>query len=107
MPSTLAWIDPACPVSIRYSPEAVEKIRRLAFDGLLNLPKVGLGVGGFLLGTRSASGIEILDFLPISCSHAAGPLFLPTNDEIAEARRALPGASQAILGCWFSRPRRS
>jgi hypothetical protein len=83
-------------------------MRRLAFDGLLFLPKAGLGVGGFLLGTRpSDKKIEIRAFLSIACSYAAGPPFLPTDDEVAEARRALDRTPDTVLGCWFSRPRRS
>jgi hypothetical protein len=106
MPITIAWKDPAGPVSVEYSPEAVEKIRRLAFDGLMSLPRVGLGVGGFLLGRRGARKIEILDFHPIGCLHAKGPSFSPTADEIAEAQSALNGRAGAILGCYCSRPRR-
>jgi hypothetical protein len=112
MPSKIAWpsiiarYDAAGPVSVEYSPEAVEKIRRLAFDGLMSLPRVGLGVGGFLLGTRGARKIEILGFHPIGCSHARGPSFLPTADEIAAAKSEMNGSAGAILGCYCSRPRR-
>lgn len=106
MPSSLPWIDPAGPIPVEYSLEAVEKIRRLAYDGLLSLPRVGLGVGGFLLGTRQGRKIAILDFHPIDCSHSAGPSFLPTRTEIAEAKSALNGSSRTIVGFYCSRPRR-
>jgi hypothetical protein len=114
MPSTLTWPStrpsdpqyPASPITVEYSPEAIEKIRRLAFDALLSLPRVGLGVGGFLLGSTKKGRISILDFHPISCAHSSGPSFLPTDDEIAAAKFALGDRALAIVGFYCSRPRR-
>jgi hypothetical protein len=106
MPSIPAWKDSACPIRVYYSPETVEKIRRLALEGLFALPRVGLGVGGFLLGTRKSGKTTILDFHPIACSHASGPSFLPTEAEINEAKAGAEAAAFAILGYYCSRPHR-
>jgi hypothetical protein len=105
---TRVWKDPACPVAVEYSAIALENIRRHAVDGLLSLPRVGLGVGGFLLGTRKAGKPLILDFHPIPCSHASGPSFAPTLGEIEWGKASAlesAAASLEILGLYCSRPR--
>ena len=108
MPQTLTWKDPACPIKIEYDPAVIESIRRLAVDGLLSLPRVGLGVGGYLLGQRRVGSVVIADFVPIACSHASGPSFMPTPGEIAEGRvlaEEKAGPSLEILGYYCSHPR--
>jgi hypothetical protein len=108
MPETLVWKDPVCPIEVEYSPAVLENIRRLAVDALLSLPRVGLGIGGFLLGTRDEGKAAIRDFFPIDCSHATGPSFAPTATEIEEAKasvREKAGESLEVLGFYCSRPR--
>jgi hypothetical protein len=107
MPETLTWKDPACPVTVEYSPAVLEGIRRLAVEGLLSLPRVGLGVGGFLLGTRKGRIVAIQDFYPIACSYASGPSFAPTLGEMQHGKTSAKGnaASLEILGYYCSRPR--
>src|ERR1043165_4352296 len=84
--STLSgWQDPGCPIPVSYSREALEQIRRLAVDGLLQLPRVGLGVGGLLLGAHENGRITILDSVAIPCSHAEGPSFRLTAAELEHA----------------------
>jgi len=107
MSENQAWQDPAHPIRVEYSPSAIERLRRLAFDGLLSLPRVGLGVGGFLLGTRQRSKLLIADFLAIPCSHSSGPAFDPTASEIESALQLPRPAGLDIVGYYCSRPRRA
>ena len=53
-------------------------------DGLLAMPRIGLGVGGILLGRREGKQIEILRSVEIPCSHALGPSFMLTPAEMRE-----------------------
>lgn len=106
MPSTIPWPDPSLPVPVEYTPEAMEWIRRRAFDGLLALPKVGLGIGGLLLGNRERGGLTISGAKPIFCSHASGPSFHLTASELAGIAEYKPGPGLEIVGCYCSRPRR-
>jgi hypothetical protein len=60
----------------------------IAADGLLAIPRIGLGVGGLLFGSRRNGGIEILETAEISCSHSLGPAFILTPEEIAASPAA-------------------
>jgi hypothetical protein len=54
----------------------------LAIDGLLAMPRIGLGIGGLLLGRREEGHIEVLRSVEIPCSHALGPSFVLTPAEV-------------------------
>ena len=84
-----------------------------AVDGLLAMPRIGLGVGGLLLGKRGDRRIEVLRALAIPCSHALGPAFVLTADEVptAEWQRSEDGsapgselASYELVGSYWSKP---
>ncbi len=64
-------------------------------DGLLAIPRVGMGVGGLLLGTKSTGRIDILAVEPIDCSHALGPAFLLTKDELTGSLRLAKQVAKA------------
>jgi hypothetical protein len=81
----LTWAEPACPAAVEFSAAALERLRLEAVRGLLALPRTGLGVGGFLIGSREDRKIRINDSTPIACSHAAGPAFRLTPAELADA----------------------
>jgi len=75
-------------------------------------PRVGMGVGGLLLGVRKGSRIRLLDSIDIPCSHSIGPSFDLTPDErreslaiIAEAGK--PGVSRkvGVIGWYCSKIR--
>jgi hypothetical protein len=53
------------------------------------MPRIGLGIGGLLLGRREGGKIEILSSVEIPCSHALGPSFTLTAAEM-KALVALP-----------------
>ena len=101
MLSLTAWEDPACPIRIEYAREALEQIRSLAVDGLLALPRIGLGTGGLLLGAREAGKTTILDSVPISCNHAEGPSFLLTPEEREQALELVGSAAPLSVVGWY------
>lgn len=84
----------------------MERIRGQACDGLLALPRIGMGVGGLLLGVRRDGLVQLLDSIEIHCSHASGPGFLLTADEKDRARELIAGAGvPGVIGWYCSKPR--
>ncbi|HZL57292.1 MAG TPA: hypothetical protein VFC21_09435 [Bryobacteraceae bacterium] len=99
------WNDPSLPVLVEFAPGAMEQIRREAVDGLLSLPRVGMGVGGLLAGTYERERIAVLDCLPIECAHRFGPSFRLTNEEAGNAASLRPGEGMRVVGCYCSKTR--
>jgi hypothetical protein len=88
------------------SRKAMEAIRRAAVDGLLALPRVGIGIGGLLVGVRREGRIQVLDRIEIPCSHARGPGFLLTAEELADANKLAAVAEPLeVLGIYLSKTR--
>jgi hypothetical protein len=102
LPSCTAWEDPGCPIPVEYSREALEQIRSLAVDGLLALPRIGLGIGGLLLGTHEGGKTTILDSVTIPCNHAEGPSFLLTPEECKQALDLIRNAAPLTVVGWYS-----
>jgi len=106
MAKVTPWTDPGLPEAVEYDSDELEVVRRRAIDGLLSLPRVGMGVGGLLLGTHGSGVIRILGSQEISCSHAFGPGFRLTDEEIAAAIAAgLPRNGLRVVGWYSSKPR--
>lgn len=92
----------------------MEKIRQKACDGLLALPRVGMGVGGLLIGeSRMSEGkegegqclsVRLGGSIDLQCSHAAGPAFRLTAQEIQESRE-LMARSRGVIGWYCSKTR--
>jgi hypothetical protein len=79
-----SWSVPEVPLTIEYSLDVLEQVRAAATDGLRQLSRGGLEVGGVLFGTRGANSIHITRWRPIPCEYARGPAFLLSqNDRIA------------------------
>ncbi|MDP9172155.1 MAG: hypothetical protein M3N54_16175 [Acidobacteriota bacterium] len=95
------WKEVGYPFQIHYSAAVAEQIRQFAIDGLLALPRVGLGVGGLLIGTREGDRITIAGSAPIPCSHAMGPAFLLTREEADAALR--DSQELSVVGCYLSK----
>ena len=88
------------------SRRALDAIRRDAVDGLLALPRVGMGVGGFLAGIRRGNRIQIVEPIEIPCAHARGPAFLLTTEELENARTLAARAEPLeVLGLYVSKTR--
>jgi hypothetical protein len=101
MPILTAWEDPGCPIPVEYSREALERIRNLAVEGLLELPRIGLGVGGLLMGAREGGKTVILDSVTIPCSHANGPSFNLTAEEHEHALELVRTAGPLAVVGWY------
>ena len=112
MHETVNLSDPSCPLSIDYSKEAMEQIRRRARAGLMAAPRVGMAVGGLLLGVRDGSRIRILDSVELPCSHSTGPSFTLTPQEkresiemVAEANALSATSKVSVIGWYCSKTR--
>ena len=79
----------------------MEKIRALARDGFMALPRVGMGVGGLLLGTRQDGVIRVVDSIEIPCSHAGGPSFNLTDEEKELVGELIAGAGEPGVVGWY------
>lgn len=109
MNPTICWPDKTFPVEIHCAPGVLTGLEMIAVDGLLAMPRTGLGVGGLLLGRRARERIEILRSVEISCSHALGPAFVLTPEEISassklpEPDQAGDGADHDVVGWYCSK----
>lgn len=80
------------PPAVSWSPEAANKLRRLAIGGLLALPKRGIEIGGLLLGSvsdRAPYLVSIEDLCPIATEHRSGPGFVLSEDDHIGLRELL------------------
>ncbi len=106
MPDIVTLSDPKTPFRIECSRDALEAIRERAVDGLIQLPRIGMGVGGLLLGARRNGLVQLLNSMEIPCSHSAGPSFNLTDAEkkkVAEMIAAV--GEQGVVGWYCSRTR--
>jgi hypothetical protein len=112
MRETVCLSDPRSPLRIEYSQAAMEQIRKRARDGLMAAPRIGMGVGGLLLGVREDARIRLLDSIDLPCSHSAGPSFNLTPDEKRESREMVAEAGAlsvsgkvGVIGWYCSKTR--
>ncbi len=112
MHETVNLSDPACPLQIEYSKPAMEQIRRRARAGLMAAPRVGMAVGGLLLGVKEDSRVRILDSVELPCSHSTGPSFTLTPEEkrecmdiVAEANTLSAASRVTVVGWYCSKTR--
>lgn len=115
MNPTILWPDESLPVEIYCAPGVLTGLETMATDGLLAMPRTGLGIGGLLLGRRGNRRIDILKTRAIPCSHAMGPAFVLTPEEIEASltlpaddgeleNEAEPDAGYEVVGWYCSRP---
>jgi proteasome lid subunit RPN8/RPN11 len=100
------WKDPGLQIPVAFAPEAMERIRRAAVQGMLSLRRVGVGVGGLLLGSYTGGKVTILDSRPIACAHNFGPSFRLTPEEVTAAlAQAGETGELRVVGMYCSKPR--
>jgi hypothetical protein len=107
MHETVFLTDPESPLRVEYSRAAMEQIRERARVGLMAAPRVGMGIGGLLLGMRQNGRIRIVDSVEIPCCHSGGPSFKLTPEEMQTTREMMTEAGEitatskiAVIG-WF------
>ena len=102
-----AWQDSELPFTVEYARPALERIRQRAAEGLIALPRVGMGVGGLLLGERTPAGISIAGAVELPCSHSLGPTFHLTPDEIRQSLELVKSAAaqRSVVGIYCTRTR--
>jgi hypothetical protein len=112
MTETVKLTDPQCPLRIEYSKAAMEEIRQRARAGLMAAPRVGMAVGGLLLGVKEQSLVRLLDSVELPCSHSRGPSFALTPEEeqesrdmVAEANALSTTSRVGVVGCYVSKTR--
>jgi hypothetical protein len=106
---------PSNTLRIEYSMTEMEKIRQKVCEGLLALPRVGIGVGGLLIGESLTSegsagegpclSVRVLGSIDLPCSHAAGPAFRLTAEEIQQSRELMARSPGAVVGWYCSKTR--
>ena len=105
-PPSLTWTETGYPATIEFSAEVLEALRRRSLQGLLALPKTGLGLGGVLLGSRKpgAGIVSVQDFIEFPSAHVGGPSFNLTPDEKSRAASLLRETrALGVVGWYFSR----
>jgi len=115
---TISWPDKSLTAEICCAAGVLQDLDIAAVDGLLAMPRIGLGVGGLLLGRRWNKRIEVLRALSIPCSHALGTAFVLTSEELPAAGwqggtngsspDSQPTGSELagyeLVGCYWSKP---
>jgi hypothetical protein len=100
------WKDPGLEIPVAFAPEAMERIRRAAVQGMLSLRRVGVGVGGLLLGRYGGGKVTILDSRAIACAHNFGPSFRLTPEEVTAALAPVGETGELrVVGMYCSKPR--
>lgn len=106
MPEIATLADPQGRLRIQYSRPAIEQIRRRAIDGLMALPRIGMGIGGLLLGVRRDGVVSLVNSIEIPCSHAGGPSFNLTDAEKKHVIALIAGApASGVVGLYLSKTR--
>lgn len=82
---TVLLSTPDSSVQIEYLRDAMETIRKRAWEAMMVSPRVGIAVGGLLVGVREYGRIRLLDSIDLPCSHSMGPSFNLTADEKRES----------------------
>lgn len=101
------WTAPEADLVIEYSLEALDQIRLYTVEGLKQLSRGGIEVGGILFGTRGDDLVRISAWRPIACEHAKGAGFLLSQtDRIALGKflqdaKSEPGLENLHAVGWF------
>src|SRR5262245_54041630 len=90
------WQVPGKHVSVSLCLSVVDGLEAAVRDGMQPIPGRGLEIGGVLLGrikkNRDGVVVEIDNYQPLECEHAAGPSYLlSANDRDRLAKCIRPG----------------
>jgi hypothetical protein len=101
----LGWESPQDGRHILLGEPAVSKLRRLAVDGLIALPRRGIEVGGLLVGEARLGDIQIQTWEEVLCEHRYGPSYAlsPADREALSALLAArPEGAPQVVGFFRS-----
>lgn len=83
---------PGAPAPVDFPRIVLQQILSYAGEGLRQLSRGGMEVGGVLFGRRTGAGIQVHAWRPIDCSHTRGPAFLLSNDDFQALANHLAAA---------------
>jgi hypothetical protein len=101
----LAWESPQDGRHILLSEPAVSKLRRLAIDGWIALPRRGIEVGGILVGESRMGDIQIETWEEVLCEHRYGPSYAlsPADREaLSDLLKERPAGTSQVVGFFRS-----
>jgi hypothetical protein len=110
----LLWEASGKAVSVRLSPDLINRLGLAVREGFKSLRRRGLETGGFLIGTTREEGariaVEVVDFEPVESEHANGPSYLLSDAdrrllEIGIAAHNRSGGKSSIVGFYRSHTR--
>lgn len=91
---TLLWAVVGLPMAVECSWSILEEIHGIAQEGMRQLSRGGIEVGGVLFGRRTEGAIRVLAWRPIACEHARGPGFLLSNNDSQALMQLLESAAR-------------
>lgn len=97
-----SWTESSTGFTVNYSLPVFHEIDFVVNEGFRRIPHGGIESAGLLLGECGPDSIRIDGFLPIECSHAFGPAFLLSGEDIATLRSQINNqtSAQQTVG-WF------
>ncbi len=90
----LLWAVVGLPLAVESSRAILEEIHGAVQDGMRQLSRGGMEVGGVLFGRRTEGAIRIMAWRPIACEHAKGPSFILSNNDAQNLMQLLESATR-------------
>ncbi len=90
----LLWAVVGLPMAVETTRAILEEIHGAVQDGMRQLSRGGVEVGGVLFGRRTEGAIRILAWRPIACEHARGPGFALSNNDAQGLMQLLESAAR-------------
>ncbi|MBS1829033.1 MAG: hypothetical protein JST93_27265 [Acidobacteria bacterium] len=90
----LLWAVVGLPMAVESSRAILEEIHGAVQEGMRQLSRGGMEVGGVLFGRRTEGAIRIMAWRPISCEHAKGPTFSLSNNDTQNLMQLLESAAR-------------
>ncbi|MBL8178056.1 MAG: hypothetical protein JNK48_25490 [Bryobacterales bacterium] len=90
----LLWAVVGLPMAVEVSRAILEEIHGSVQEGMRQLSRGGLEVGGVLFGRRTEGAIRIIAWRPIVCEHSKGPAFVLSNNDSQNLMQLLESAAR-------------
>ncbi|MBL8222706.1 MAG: hypothetical protein JNL62_25935, partial [Bryobacterales bacterium] len=90
----LLWAVVGLPMAVECSRAILEEIHGAVQDGMRQLSRGGIEVGGVLFGRRTEGAIRVMAWRPIACEHARGPAFVLSNNDTQNLMHLLEAAAR-------------